>query len=114
MLVNADCTVYEAETYTRHELRRVYWNDSRGRTVSKGGIQVTDSVIVYLYSDDYIPKSGDILVEGVTAFIFDTTDQRSISESMKQLRKQHPDFAVVKSVQNARYGGLPHTEILAR
>lgn len=114
MLVNADCTVYEADTYARHELHRIYWNDSRGRTVARSGIQIADSVIVYLYGSGYVPKKGDLLVRGITDFAFDAKDAHSISESMKQFRKVHPDFAVVKNVQDARYGGLPHIEVTAR
>lgn len=116
MLVNANCTVYEAAagTYTRHEIRNVYWNDSRGRTVSKGGIQITDSVLVYLYDDSYVPQDGDLIVYGLTAFAFDAQSQRSVSDSMKLFRAQFPGFAVVKNVNDARYGGLPHIEVIAR
>lgn len=114
MLVNADLTLFAYGTYARHFIPGVYWNDSRGRTLTKGGIQIADSVIVYIYDGDYVPQEGDILVRGVTDFAFDAADQRSISESMKQFRTVHPDFAVVKHVQDARYGGLPHIEIIAR
>lgn len=114
MLVNADCTIYEANTYIRHELRDVYWNDSRGRTVTKGGIQIADSVLVYVYDSDYVPQAGDIIVRGITDFAFDTQDERIISASMKEFRSTHPGFAVVKNVHDARYGGLPHIELIAR
>ena len=62
MLANADITVYEKNTYTRHTITNVYWNDSRGGTLTKNGVQISDSVIVYLYSDEYIPKAGDVIV----------------------------------------------------
>lgn len=114
MLVNADCTIYEANTYIRHELRDVYWNDSRGRTVTKSGIQIADSVVVYVYDSEYVPKAGDIIVCGITDFSFDAQDERSISASMKEFRTAYPGFAVVKNVNDARYGGLPHTELIAR
>lgn len=114
MLVNADCTLYEAGTCIRHELHDVYWNDSRGRTVARGGIQISDSVIVYVYESAYVPQAGDIIVHGITDFVFDAQDERSISASMKAFRAAHPDFAVVKNVQDARYGGLPHMELIAR
>lgn len=114
MLINADCTLYEKDTYTAHRITDVYWNDSRGRTVSRGGIQISDQVIVYIYSSDYIPKAGDIIVKGLQGFEFDVESQQTVSQSMKQFREQHPDFAVVKNVQDARYGGLPHIEVTAR
>lgn len=114
MLKNADCTVYEAGTYTRHVIPGVYWNDSRGRTVSKNGAQISDRVIVYLYSFDYIPKNGDIIVMGNINFTFVTTTPQTISASMKTFRESYHQFAVIKDVVDARYGGLPHIEVTAR
>lgn len=114
MLTNADCTIYEKDSYTRHVINSVYWFDSRGQTVTKNGVQISDSVTVYLYSDEYIPKAGDIIVNGITDFEFDTETQKTASESMKKFREAYPDFAVVKSVNNCMFGGLPHIEITAR
>lgn len=114
MLKNADCTVYEADTYTRHIINGVYWDDSRGRTTTRNGIQVTDSVTVYIYDSEYIPKDKDIIVRGTADFEFDTASQQTISASMKQFREAYPQFAVIKSVNDCRYGGLPHIEVIAR
>ena len=121
MLTNADCTIFENSgspanwlISNRHIVKDVYWNDSRGQTVSKNGVQVNDSVIVYLYSDAYVPKAGDIIVKGAIGFKFDNSSQKSASESMRDFRTKHPDFAVIKSVNNCMYGGLPHIEVIAR
>lgn len=114
MLKNADCTIYEAGTYTRHVIPDVYWNDARGRTVTNRGVQIADSVIVYIYSDAYIPKPGDIVVKGTVDYTFDAATQQTASASMDQFRKLYPQFAVVKTVNDCRYGGLPHTEVTAR
>lgn len=114
MLKNADCTIYEAGTYTRHVIPDVYWNDARGRTVTNRGVQISDSVIVYIYSDEYIPKAGDIIVRGTVDYTFDATTQQKASASMKTFRETYPQFAVVKAVSDARYGGLPHIEVTAR
>lgn len=114
MLKNADCTVYEAGSYTRHVIPNVYWNDARGRTVTNHGVQIADSVIVYLYSDAYIPKPGDIIVKGTVDYTFDATTQQKASASMKTFRDTYPKFAVVKAVNDAIYGGLPHIEVTAR
>lgn len=70
--------------------------------------------MIYIYSNDYLPKSGDIVVKDRCDFLFDDSSQKSISESMKKFREKYPDFAVVKSVNNYRFGGLPHTEVTAR
>lgn len=114
MLINADMTVYEKDTYIRHTITKVYWNDSRGRTLTKNGVQISDSVIVYIYSDKYIPKAGDMIARGISDFEFDSSTQKSISEDMKSFREKYPDFAVVKAVNNCMFGGLPHIEITAR
>lgn len=114
MLTNADYTIYEAKDLTRHLVTDVYWNDSRGQTVSRNGIQVSDSVIVYQYTFDYIPKAGDIVVKGNIADTYDGSTQQLMSQSLKSLRTAHPDFAVVKSVNDCRYGDLEHIELIAR
>lgn len=114
MLTNSDCTFYEKGSYTKHSVAGVYWNDSKGQTISKNGVQISDSVTVYLYSNEYIPKAGDIILRGNTDFQFDVSSQKSESESMKLFRAAFPDFAVVKSVNNCMFGGLPHIEVVAR
>ncbi len=115
MLKNADCTIYENDgNYTPHIIGEVYWFDTRGMTAARSGIQVTDSVLVYLYETDYIPKAGDIIVKGACNFVFNTESEKSVSESMREFRTLHPDYAAVKSVTDARYGGLPHVEVIAR
>ena len=114
MLKNADCTVYESKTYTRHVITGVYWNDSRGQKTTKNGIQVEDSVLVYIYDGDYLPKAKDLIVGGAVDFEFGTTSQKTISDDMTRFREAYPQFAVIKSVNDCRYGGLPHIEVIAR
>lgn len=114
MLKNADCTLYEKDSFVKHIITGVYWNDSRGASTQKNGVQITDSVLVYIYDSDYVPKDGDIIVKGSADFAFTTTSQQTISESMKLFRAAYPQFAVVKNVRDCRYGGLPHIEVIAR
>lgn len=114
MLKNADCTVYEKDSFLRHIIKGVFWSDNRGQTTAKNGIQISDSVLVYIYSGAYVPKAGDIIVKGDADFHFDNSSQKSVSESMKLFREQLPGSAIVKNVNDCRYGGLPHIEITAR
>lgn len=114
MLVNADITVFEKENYTRRFVENVYFSDSRGQTVTKNGVQISDSVVIYIYSDGYLPKSGDIVVKNRCDFSFDDGSQKSLSESMKRFREEYPDFSVVKTVNDYRFGSLPHIEVTAR
>lgn len=114
MLSNADVTFYSAKTFERHTANKAYFTDNRGQTLKKNGIEISDVISVYLYTDEYIPKNGDIVVKGIVNFSFDTSTEESVSNSMKLFRQQYPDFAVVKSVSDYRFGGLPHIEITAR
>ncbi|MDE5556878.1 MAG: hypothetical protein K2J32_04180 [Ruminococcus sp.] len=114
MLVNADITLFEKENYTPHFIPDVYFSDGRGQTVTKNGVQISDNIVIYIYSDDYLPKSGDIIVKNRCEFSFDDTSQKSASESMKRFREEFPDFVVVKNVNNYWFGGLPHIEVTAR
>lgn len=114
MLSNADVTFYSAEDYSRHTANKAYFTDNRGRAVKKNGIETTDSLTVYLYTDEYLPQPKDIVVKGICGFVFDNTSQQAVSAQMKLFREQHPDFAVVKSVSDCRFGGLPHIEVTAR
>ena len=114
MLINADCTIYEKDSYVKHIISDVYWNDSRGRVTSKAGVQISDQIVVYLYETDYVPKAGDIIVKGESSFVFDVSSAQAVSESLKLFRENYSGFAVIKNVQDARYGGLQHIEVLAR
>lgn len=114
MLTNADITLFERDNYTRHFIENVYFIDSRGQTVDKNGVKISDSIEVYIYSDEYVPKFSDILVKNRCDFIFDNSCLKSLSESMRKFREKYPDFAVVKTVNNYSFGGLPHIEITAR
>ena len=80
----------------------------------KNGIEISDVVSIYLYTDEYVPSVGDMVVRGIVDFEFNNTSQKTISESMKEFREMFSEFAVVKSVSDYKFGGLPHIEITAR
>lgn len=121
MLKNADCTIYEnggtaanMNITGRHYVKGVYWLDVRGQTVTRNGMQVSDSIVVYLYGSDYLPKPGDVIVKGECDFIFDSSSPQDMSASFRQFRTEHPDFVTVKTVNDCRFGRLKHIEITAR
>ena len=121
MLINADCTIFvnggtptNVNITSIAQVTDIYWNDSRGMTVTRNGAQVEDAVMVYLYNFAYVPKAGDIIVKGLQSFTFDDTSPATMSASVKAFKAAFPDFAVVKNVSDCRYGGLPHIEITAR
>lgn len=121
MLINADCTIFvnggtptNVNITSSVQVTDIYWNDSRGMTVTRNGAQVEDAVIVYLYNSEYVPKAGDIIVKGLQSFAFDGTTPATMAASVKAFKAAFPDFAVVKNVSDCRYGGLPHIELTAR
>ena len=114
MLSNADVTFYSTKDYTRYTAHKAYFADNRGQTVKKNGIEISDVVSSYLYTDEYVPSVGDMVVRGIVDFEFNNTSQKTISESMKEFREMFSEFAVVKSVSDYKFGGLPHIEITAR
>lgn len=113
MLTNGKCTVFSKDGEP-HVFEKAFWLDGRGKKTVKNGVSIEDAVVCYLYSDEYMPMCGDIVVRGEAAFVFDRSTQQKESESMKNFRARFPSFAVVKSVSDFRFGSLPHIEISAR
>ena len=119
MLKNADCTLYLYDKnnggFIRYFISDVYWHESKAQNVLKSGLSSADSTTVYLYNTEVVPKtpSKDMLVKGDCSFEFDNTSSQTVSKSMAEFRKQF-DFVTVSSVDDVRYGGLPHIEISAK
>jgi hypothetical protein len=68
----------------------IYWNDSRGMTVTRNGAQVEDAVMVYLYNSSYVPKAGDIIVKGLQSFAFDDTSPPQWRQVSKRSKRRFP------------------------
>lgn len=121
MLTSGACTIYEKDTYTRHIATSVYLYDSRGQITLKEGVKRDGELTVHIYADataetSYAPKVGDIIVSGVSDFVFATETEREVSESMTEFRRLHPGYAVVNAVSAIAYGApsLPDYDIKAR
>lgn len=119
MLINASCTFYlyneDTRGYDRRFVSECYWNEGNGGKVSKSGLSNTDEVILYLYSDDVVPKhpTKDLVVKGECEFEFDNNSDASISVSYKEFTRMHKSNTVMRC-RNLMFGGLPHIEISAR
>ena len=113
MLKNCSVTIYEAKTYERWVAKDAYRYDTRGRSVTAHGVTVDNAVSVYLYCDR-CPAAGSLIVCGECDFTFDTSTPQTVSESMAAFRATYPSAAVIHSVSDCRFGGLPHIEITAR
>lgn len=117
--VNGSCTFYDKTTYKKHVFTDVYFYDNRGENFTKTGVQTVGeiNIIIYAVNNDnfsYVPKIGDIVVYGECEFEFDTTSQKSVSESMAQFRKLFQGCAFVTSSQRKAYGNTPDFIITAR
>lgn len=116
--ITGQCTVYEKGTYTRHVFTDVFFYDGRGEKTSKTGNLPTENAIVKIYSfahdGSFMPKAGDIIVNGECPVIFDTATEQAASESMAELRRIAGDIIVIASVKAATNGLLPDIEITGR
>ena len=117
MLTNTDCTLYRASGigYERIYIPAVFWMESRGAALMKGANEDV-GITVYIPEEyaDSAPKTPmkDMLVKGECKIEFDNTSEKTVSESMRDLRNYLP--AVVKAVDNKLYGtALRHIKVTA-
>lgn len=117
IVTNGTCTIYEKNTFRRHVFRDVFFCDLRGESASKAGATRAGELQVYVYSciasDGYVPKIGDIIVLDECMIEFDTTSERTVSESMANLRNAYPSYAAVKTVNPKLCGTRFDYEITA-
>lgn len=112
------CTVYRKGSYERHfyNIAEVY--DRRGSKCDKTGTLPADDVSVFIPScctaDGYVPKVGDIIVNGEQDFTFDTSTEQKLSESMAAFRSTVSGSAVISSVTPELNGALFDYTITAR
>lgn len=90
--------------------------DSRGASVTTGGIVSDVGVIVYI-PEAHAPAliaEKDILVRGDCPHVFDNSSPAAISESFAAFRKAY-DIATVTAVDDKRYGrALRHIKVTAK
>lgn len=122
MLAQASCTLYKYNGigFDRHYISSCHWQENRASNVLKSGLESADSVTVYIQNESLtvVPETAsfDMLVKGECDFEFDNTNPQTVSESMKEFRKQYPHFVTVSSIDNKLYGlkELQHIKISAR
>ena len=119
VLTNGSCTVYhqtESGGYDREFIPACFWVDSRGASVTTGGIVSEVGVIVYIpeaHAPELIAQK-DILVRGDCPHTFDNSTPAAISQSFEALRKAY-ELATVTAVDDKRYGvALRHIKVTAK
>ena len=119
MLTNGSCTVYhqaESGGYDREFIPDCFWMDSRGASVTTGGIVSEAGVIVYI-PEAHAPKliaQKDIIVRGNCPHVFSGSTPTAISQSFAALREAY-ELATVTAVDDKRYGSaLRHIKVTAK
>lgn len=123
MYTNADITLYlcrkegKAEWYERRVVESVFWDDVKQSNYLKTGLVNTDSVLLVIplaSMGEPIPftQGKDLVVKGIIDFEFDNTDEKSVSESLRQLNVQYHPMTVI-SVDEKLYGSscMHHIEL---
>lgn len=114
LLINCTCTIFEAETFAAHLITEAYAYRICGERADKVGATAAGAQTVYLYTPEYHPKIGDILVVGDCDFTFDATSQQTVSQSMAAFRKAYPQHTVIRDVKRITCGIIPDFEVTAR
>jgi hypothetical protein len=119
VLTNGSCTLYhqtESGGYDREFIPACFWMDSRGASVTTGGIVSEAGVIVYI-PEAHAPKliaQKDIIVRGNCPHVFSGSTPAAISQSFEALRKAY-ELATVTAVDDKRYGSaLRHIKVTAK
>lgn len=119
VLTNGSCTVYhqaESGGYDREFIPDCFWMDSRGASVTTGGIISEAGVIVYI-PEAHAPKliaQKDIIVRGNCPHVFSGSTPAAISQSFAALREAY-ELATVTAVDDKRYGSaLRHIKVTAK
>ncbi len=101
---NGSCTVFQKDKYDRCLFEDVFFCDERSTCLVKMREQTTGELTVLIYSVNCpdncpVPQVGDIIVPNDIPFEFDTSSEKSVSESMTEFRKLYPSYAVVAEVR---------------
>ncbi|MBQ7003679.1 MAG: hypothetical protein IJN57_06945 [Oscillospiraceae bacterium] len=116
LVTTGDCTVYEKGTFRKHVFRGVFFCDHSGEAIRKDGAYEKGGAQICIYSvsgGTYVPKSGDLIVEGDCPFTFDLSGEETASHSMAAFRSRYHGFTA-DTVIRKYIGEQPDYEITAR
>lgn len=116
LLTTGTVTVYDS-AYQRHCYALCYAHDARQTVTTRTGMQTQGDLTVHIYADGsthYVPRIGDIVVPSACGFVFDTSDERALSESMRAFRAAYPEHGSVQSVSTETFGILPDIDLIVR
>ena len=119
MICTAECTFFIAceKGFERRFVPDCHWVEHLSSDVVKTGQTHHNSVTVYIPDKHKtlcpINTDKDIVVKGNCDFVFDNTDEESVSKSMRAFRKQY-EFFTVKEIGHKSYGNrTSHIKVVA-
>ncbi len=128
---------FNGKGFDRYVIPQCHWQECKAANVLKSGMQNADGIVIYIPSNalvlapnnflfpsdslflnaDISPlcPSQDIIIKGECNFTFDNSNDRSVSESLKQLRNKY-DIHTVMSIDRLLYGpaDMQHIKVSAR
>lgn len=123
MYTNADVTLYlyskcgKQESYRREFVEEVFWDDVKQSNVLKTGQRDSDSVLlvvplVSLFEPIHFTAGKDLAVKGQCNIEIDCTDQKTMSNSLAELKKRHNSVTIM-AVDEKLYGSesMQHYEL---
>lgn len=126
MFTNADTTLYlyskngRTETYTRFPVLAVYWKDVAGAVLMKTGQKGTASVRLIIPRDSLdepiaFTPGKDLAVKGIVTDEIDSTDQKTLSESLAALKASY-EYKTVMTVSDNRFGSecMHHYDLVCK
>ena len=116
--ITGKVTIYAKGSFTKHVFSDAYYVDGRGSGANKVSAEKVEEVSVRIYSfahdGTYVPKAGDIIVNGECEFTFDTSTEANASASMATFRSTYPGYALVKTVESKLNGNKSDFDIIGR
>ena len=123
MYTNADVTLYlyskcgKQESYKRVFVEDVFWDDVKQSNVLKTGQRDSDPVLLViplesLFEPIRFTGGKDLVVKGQCTHVIDCTNQKTMSESLMEL-KQYYGCVTVMTVDEKLYGSesMQHYEL---
>lgn len=113
MFTNADITLYhfnpDYQGYERKVILSVFWSDTKQSNLIKSGMTDVIAAKVLIPAESIespllVSTGKDLILKGICLFEFDNTSQRTISESIKQLREMQERVLTINSIDEKLYG----------
>lgn len=119
MICTADCTVFVAleKGFERRYIPECHLVENLSSDVEKTGQRRSDTVTVYIPPEykHLCPENSDrdMIVKGKCDFVFDNTDEKTVSDSMREFWKRHEFFTVKEIVQKLYGNSTSHIKVVA-